>query len=72
MQDRQAAPTDDVVSLWMQAEADGVLTTEQVLSEGLLLVDGGAETTRTVITGALLALIEHPDQHQRLLDEPAL
>ena len=60
------------MSLWMQAEADGVLSTEQVLSEGLLLVDGGAETTRTVITGALLALIEHPDQQQRLLDEPAL
>ena len=56
----------------MQAEADGVLTTEQVLSEGLLLVDGGAETTRTVITGALLALIEHPDQLRRLLDDPAL
>ena len=72
METRQAAPADDVMSLWMQAESDGVLSTEQVLSEGLLLVDGGAETTRTVITGALLALIEHPDQHQRLLDEPAL
>jgi cholest-4-en-3-one 26-monooxygenase len=72
METRQAAPADDVMSLWMRAEAEGILTTEQVLSEGLLLVDGGAETTRTVITGALLALIEHPDQHQRLLDEPAL
>jgi cholest-4-en-3-one 26-monooxygenase len=72
MQTRQAAPADDVMSVWMQAEADGTLTTEQVLSEGLLLVDGGAETTRTVITGALLALIEHPYQRRRLLDEPAL
>jgi cholest-4-en-3-one 26-monooxygenase len=49
-----------------------VLTLDQVLSEGLLLVDGGAETTRTVIAGAVLALIEHPDQHRRLLDDPAL
>jgi len=56
----------------MQAESDGTLTTDQVLSEGLLLVDGGAETTRTVITGALLALIEHPDQLRRLLDEPSM
>ncbi len=69
---RRAAPADDVMSTWVQAEAEGVLTAEEVLSEGLLLVDGGAETTRTVITGALLALIEHPDQHQRLLDDPAL
>jgi cytochrome P450 family 142 subfamily A polypeptide 1 len=49
-----------------------VLTADQVLSEGLLLVDGGAETTRTVITGALVALVEHPEQHRRLLEEPAL
>jgi len=69
---RKAEPAGDVVSLWTQAEADGLLTKDQMLSEGLLLVDGGAETTRTVITGAVLALIEHPDQYQRLLDDPSL
>jgi cytochrome P450 family 142 subfamily A polypeptide 1 len=72
MEARQSAPADDVMSVWMEAEGAGVLTGDQVLSEGLLLVDGGAETTRTVITGALLALIEHPDQHRRLLEEPEL
>src|SRR5262249_16850906 len=72
MEARRRAPSDDVVSLWMQAEAAGVLTPDQALSEGLLLVDGGAETTRTVITGALLALIERPREHRRLLDEPEL
>jgi cytochrome P450 family 142 subfamily A polypeptide 1 len=69
---RQAAPADDVTSLWTAAEANGVLSVDQVLSEGLLLVDGGAETTRTVITGAVLALIEHPEQYRRLLDDPSL
>jgi cytochrome P450 family 142 subfamily A polypeptide 1 len=69
---RRAAPADDVMSLWIAAVADGVLTTDQVLSEGLLLVDGGAETTRTVITGAVLALIEHPDEQRRLQDDPGL
>ncbi len=69
---RQTAPADDVTSLWTAAEANGVLSADQVLSEGLLLVDGGAETTRTVITGAVLALIEHPEQYQRLVDEPNL
>src|SRR5262249_37379732 len=72
MEARQRTPAGDVMSSWMQAETAGVLTRDQVLSEGLLLVDGGAETTRTVITGVLLALIDHPDQHQRLLDEPTL
>ena len=55
-----------------RAEADGVLSADQMLSEGLLLVDGGAETTRTVITGAVMALTEHPDQYRRLLDDPSL
>jgi cytochrome P450 family 142 subfamily A polypeptide 1 len=72
MDTRQRTPVDDVMSRWVEAEAAGVLTPDQVLSEGLLLVDGGAETTRTVITGALLALIEHPDEHRRLLEEPDL
>jgi cytochrome P450 family 142 subfamily A polypeptide 1 len=72
MQARRATPTDDVMSRWMEAEAAGVLTADQVLSEGLLVVDGGAETTRTVITGTVLALIEHPDQYRRLLDDPGL
>jgi cytochrome P450 family 142 subfamily A polypeptide 1 len=72
MEARRATPTDDVMSRWMEAEAAGVLTADQVLSEGLLLVDGGAETTRTVITGAVLALIEHPDEYRRLLDDPGL
>jgi cytochrome P450 family 142 subfamily A polypeptide 1 len=69
---RQQSPTDDIMSVWMEAEAAGVLTPAQVLSEGLLLVDGGAETTRTVIAGAVLALIEHPDQYVRLRDDPGL
>lgn len=69
---RRAAPADDVMSTWTRAEADGVLSADQMLSEGLLLIDGGAETTRTVITGAVLALTEHPDQYRRLLDDPSL
>jgi cholest-4-en-3-one 26-monooxygenase len=72
IESRQTAPADDVMSLWTEAEAAGVLTTDQMLSEGLLLVDGGAETTRTVITGAVLALLEHPDQYRRLLDYPSV
>ena len=69
---RRAAPADDVMSTWTRAETEGILSADQMLSEGLLLVDGGAETTRTVITGAVLALTEHPDQYRRLMDDPSL
>src|SRR6266511_4883046 len=38
METRQAAPADNVMSLWTEAEAAGVLSTDQVLSESLLPV----------------------------------
>jgi cholest-4-en-3-one 26-monooxygenase len=38
----------------------------------LLLAVAGNETTRNLISHAMLALIEHPDQRQLLLDDPSL
>jgi len=70
---RRAEPRDDLVSAWVQAEVDGQpLTVEEVINEAILLLDGGAETTRAVIGQTVLALIEHPDQRTRLLEDPAL
>lgn len=68
---KQRCPADDVMTTWATAEIDGMpLTGREVGSDCLLLLDGGAETTRTVIARAILALIEHPDQW-RLLREGA-
>ena len=39
---------------------------ETVIADCLLLLDGGAETTRTVIARTLLNLIAHPDQWELL------
>lgn len=38
----------------------------------LLLVFGGNETTRSAIAGGILAFSEHPDQWERLRDDPTL
>jgi cytochrome P450 family 142 subfamily A polypeptide 1 len=40
--------------------------------EALLLLDGGAETTRTVIGTMCLELIRHPDQHAALVADPGI
>jgi cytochrome P450 len=37
-----------------------------------LLIAAGNETTRNAITGGITALLEHPDQLQRLVDDPSL
>lgn len=61
---------DDVMNVWLKAEAEGLADYEfgldQIISDCLLLLDGGAETTRTVIGRTLLNLIDNPDQWDAL------
>lgn len=68
-EEKSACPAHDVMTVWTTAEVDGVqLTLADVVSDCLLLLDGGAETTRTVIARTLLNLIRFPDQWQKLLE----
>jgi cytochrome P450 family 142 subfamily A polypeptide 1 len=63
---------DDLMSVWTTAEVDGrALTDEDLASDALLLLDGGAETTRTVIANGFDTFIRHPDQRALLRDSPA-
>jgi cholest-4-en-3-one 26-monooxygenase len=67
--EKKRCPADDVMTTWTTAEIGGTpLSPREVGSDCLLLLDGGAETTRTVIARAILALIAHPDQWQLLRD----
>jgi cholest-4-en-3-one 26-monooxygenase len=67
--EKQRYPADDTVTTWTTAEIDGVpLDKREVLSDCLLLLDGGAETTRTVIARSILELAARPDQWQLLRD----
>ena len=69
---RKAAPTDDLLSILVHAEIDGDrLSDEEIVHEALLILVGGDETTRHVITEGALALIEHPGERQKLTDDPA-
>jgi cytochrome P450 family 142 subfamily A polypeptide 1 len=70
---RRAEPRDDLISLWCRSEVDGRQWTDQeVLSETILVLDGGAETTRTVIGSMIYELAQRPDQKQILIDNPAV
>ena len=67
-EERQAHPTDDLVSSLATANIDGEqLTPAELASFFVLLVVAGNETTRNAISHALLLLTEHPDQRELLL-----
>jgi cytochrome P450 family 142 subfamily A polypeptide 1 len=68
---RREAPTDDLVSVLVHAEVDGDrLEEHEIVFESLLLLLGGDETTRHVTIGGMEQLLAHPDQRQRLVDDP--
>ncbi len=68
-EEKQRCPADDIMTVWTNAEIDGApIGLDPVISDCLLLLDGGAETTRTVIARTILELSARPDQYQRLRD----
>lgn len=71
--DRRGKPLqDDLVSILVHAEIDGdKLDDDEVLSESLLILVGGDETTRHVISGGMYQLLQHPDQRRALAADPS-
>jgi cholest-4-en-3-one 26-monooxygenase len=65
--ERRARPTDDIVSVVANGQVDGEpLPPVELLSYYFLLVVAGNETTRNAMTGGMLALLERPEQWQKL------
>jgi cytochrome P450 len=71
--DRRANPTDDMLSVLVEAEIDGDrLADEEIFAGFLLLMIAGNDSTKATYTSAMRALIENPDQRQMLIDDPGL
>jgi cytochrome P450 family 142 subfamily A polypeptide 1 len=70
--DRRVCTRDDLTSALVHATVDGErLDDESLLQESLLILIGGDETTRHVISGGAWQLFLHPDQRRRLAGDPA-
>ncbi len=71
--DRRGMPQEDLISILTHAEVDGeMLDDDALVFESLLILVGGNETTRNVISGAMAALLEHPSQLKELQADPSL
>jgi cytochrome P450 family 142 subfamily A polypeptide 1 len=68
--DRRANPQNDLMSVLVHAEIDGEkLDDEEVLMESLLILIGGDETTRHVISGGMYELLRYPQQRRALIED---
>ena len=58
------------MGLLFERDGDG-LNQEELIHESLLILVGGDETTRHVISEGTLALIQNPSERQKLIDDPS-
>jgi cholest-4-en-3-one 26-monooxygenase len=72
-EERRANPRDDLMTVLLEAEVDGDRLTQMHLAAFfMLLQNAGSETTRNLITTGTLALLERPDQLERLRNDFSL
>ena len=66
-------PRDDLISALVAAEEQGdAFSEEELYSMFVLLQIGGHETTTNLIGNGLLALLQNPEEMQKLKDNPSL
>ncbi len=70
---RRESPTDDLTSVLVHSEVEGQKLEEHEIVMGFfLLMAAGNDSTKATYCSAMRALIENPDQKQKLLDDPGL
>ncbi len=70
---RRRSPRDDLVSAMIGAEEEGErLNERELISLCALLLAAGHETTTNLIGNAVLLLLRHPEERERMRQDPAL
>jgi hypothetical protein len=71
--ERRKSPRDDLMSALIEAhEADDALSLDELVSNAILLLGAGHETTTNLLANGTLALLRHRGELERLRAEPAL
>jgi cytochrome P450 len=70
---RTEEPREDLTTLVLDGDFDGVAMSDIDFGSFFVqLVTAGNDTTKTMLSSGLLALLQHPDQLQELRDDPSL
>jgi cholest-4-en-3-one 26-monooxygenase len=71
--ERRETPTDDLMSVLVNAEVDGEKLDEMEIVMGFfLLMAAGNDSTKATYCAGMRALMENPDQRRLLLEDPSL
>ena len=66
------APKADLVSMLAHSPATRNMPFQEFLGNLMLLIVGGNDTTRSSISGGVIALNRYPDQYRKLMADPSL
>tara|TARA_S200000501_G_scaffold255432_1_gene239306 strand:+ start:8198 stop:9454 length:1257 start_codon:yes stop_codon:yes gene_type:complete len=74
IKDRRSCPRDDLATMLANAElSDGCpLGQLETLGYYLIVFTAGHDTTRNALSGAISAFLDHPDEFERLREDPSL
>lgn len=73
IEERRAAPRDDLLSVLVGAEIDGVpITQEELLGICHIMLIAGLDTVTDSLTCFFAYLAEHPEQRRRIVDDPTI
>ena len=71
--EKRARPGSDIASTLLAADVDGEKLTDLEFDMFfLLLINAGGDTTRNLVAGGMLELIQHPDERAKLAANPEL
>ena len=73
VEEQKKHPRPGLIQSLIKAEVEGDrLTDEEIVANIIITLVGGLETTTNLIGNGILTLLRHPDQMQRLRDDPSL
>src|SRR6201994_4329626 len=63
-------PRNDLLSMMAHSDATRYMDADNLMGNLILLIVGGNDTTRNTMSGSVLALNEHPEQYEKLRNNP--
>jgi cytochrome P450 len=71
--ERRRCPQNDLMTRFVQAQdKEGRISEEELINNCILLLTAGHETSASLLANGILTLLQHPDQMERLKNDPSL